>query len=73
METAVHVGVREGAEPLGVLLLEFLHVLILLKELGVRRDTLGQRWGIRFEVLTILPVFLDRLLDVDQVVPFVGL
>jgi len=73
VETSIHVGVRKGAEPFWVLLLELLHRLIRFKEFCVRRYTLWQGGRIGVEELTLLPVFLDLVLNVDEIVPLVGL
>lgn len=73
METSVHVGVRKRSEPFGVFFLQFLHRLIRLKELCIRRNALWKRWRISVEEVAFLPVLLNAVLDVHQIVPLVGL
>jgi len=73
METSVHVRVRKRAEPFWVFFLQFLHRLIRFEKLCIRRYALWKRWRISVEEVAFLPVFLNAVLDVHQIVPLVGL
>jgi hypothetical protein len=55
MERAVHVSVRERAEPLGVLGVHVGHGLVGREELGVRRNAFGERRGVGVENVRGLP------------------
>jgi len=73
VERTVHVSVREGTEPLGVLLLDLLHGDALGEEVGVRLDALGERSRVGLEDLVGGPLALGLVLKVNEVVTLVGL
>lgn len=73
VETAVHVRVREGTEPFGMFLLNRLHRLLGLEKSCIGLHPLRQRRCIGFEMMSVLPSALDRLLNIDEIVALVSL